>query len=283
MASKAINITKLEILYLPLCLNIHQNMTNQNLYNQILNAKKTGEKKFVVLIDPDKVRLGKINKVLEIAVESGVDYFFIGGSLVVNDMLDYVLKSMKEMCNIPMILFPGNSFQLSYKADGLLFLSLISGRNADLLIGKHVITAPFLKVSPLEIIPTGYMLIDGGIMTSVQYMSNTNPIPSNKDDIALCTAMAGEMLGLKQIYMDAGSGAKNPIPESMINTVSGGINIPLIVGGGIATPEKAAANARAGADVIVVGNAIEKDPQLIKEISIAVHEQSVSSKKEALQ
>ncbi|MBK8347418.1 MAG: geranylgeranylglyceryl/heptaprenylglyceryl phosphate synthase [Saprospiraceae bacterium] len=258
-------------------------MVNNNLYARFLEAKNTGGKKFVVLIDPDKVRLGKISKVLEMSVEAGVDYFFIGGSLVVNDMLDYVLKSMKEMCHIPMILFPGNSFQLSYKADGLLFLSLISGRNADLLIGKHVITAPFLKVSPLEIIPTGYMLIDGGIMTSVQYMSNTNPIPSNKDDIALCTAMAGEMLGLKQIYMDAGSGAKNPISESMINTVSGGINIPLIVGGGISTPEKAAANAKAGADVIVVGNAIEKDPMLIRDIAQAVHSQATQPKASAFQ
>lgn len=258
-------------------------MTNNGLYSQFLEAKQTGQKKFVVLIDPDKVRLGKISKVLETSVEAGVDFFFIGGSLVVNDMLDYVLKSMKEMCSIPMILFPGNSFQLSYKADGLLFLSLISGRNADLLIGKHVITAPFLKISPLEIISTGYMLVDGGVMTSVQYMSNTMPIPGNKDDIALCTAMAGELLGLKQIYMDAGSGAKNPISESMIQTVSSGINIPLIVGGGISTPEKAAANAKAGADVIVVGNAIEKDPELIKELAIAVHEQSTKQKTNILQ
>ena len=249
-------------------------MIANNLYNQFLEAKKTGAKKFVVLIDPDKVRLGKISKVLELSVEAGVDYFFIGGSLVVNDMLDYVLKSMKEMCHIPMILFPGNSHQLSYSADAILFLSLISGRNADLLIGKHVITAPFLKVSPLEIISTGYMLVDGGIMTSVQYMSNTSPIPANKDDIALCTAMAGEMLGLKQIYMDAGSGAKNPISESMIKTVSSAINIPLIIGGGISTPEKAAANAKAGADILVVGNAIEKDPQLIRDIAAAIHEQS---------
>ena len=258
-------------------------MITNTIYQQFLDAKNNGEKKFVVLIDPDKVRLGKIQKVLEMSVEAGVDYFFIGGSLVVNDMLDYVLKSMKEMCHIPMILFPGNSFQLSYKADGLLFLSLISGRNADLLIGKHVITAPFLKMSPLEIISTGYMLIDGGIMTSVQYMSNTSPIPANKEDIALCTAMAGELLGLKQIYMDAGSGAKNPISESMINTVSSAINIPLIVGGGISTPEKAAANAKAGADVIVVGNAIEKDPQLIIDISKAIHEQSSSKKSTQLQ
>ncbi|MBK8623899.1 MAG: geranylgeranylglyceryl/heptaprenylglyceryl phosphate synthase [Saprospiraceae bacterium] len=247
------------------------------IYTQLAEAKQLGQKKFAVLIDPDKVRLAKWQGVLENAIEAGVDYFFIGGSLVVNDMLDYVLKSLKEKCHIPMILFPGNSFQLSYKADAILFLSLISGRNADLLIGKHVITAPFLKVSPLEIISTGYMLIDGGVLTSVQYMSNTNPIPNTKDDIALCTAIAGEMLGLKMIYMDAGSGAKIPVPASMIEVVSGGISIPLIVGGGIKTPEKALENVRAGADVIVVGNAIEKDPGLITEMAAAIHSYSATS------
>jgi phosphoglycerol geranylgeranyltransferase len=246
-------------------------MMSKGIYDQFLSAKQNGEKKFVVLIDPDKMRLGKIQNVLDTAIDAGVDYFFIGGSLVVNDMLDFVLQSMKEKCSIPMILFPGNSFQLSYKADALLFLSLISGRNAELLIGKHVITAPFLKMSPLEIISTGYILIDGGIMTSVQYMSNTSPIPANKPDIAMCTAMAGEMLGLKQIYMDAGSGALNPIHTDMIEAVSSTISIPLIIGGGISTPEKAANNARAGADVIVVGNAIEKDPTIIRDLAQAVH------------
>ncbi len=250
---------------------------DKKLYTSFLEAKKSGKKKFVVLIDPDNMRLGKLEKVLELSKEAQVDYFFIGGSLVVNDMLDMVLANIKKATDIPMILFPGNSFQLSYKADGLLFLSLISGRNADLLIGKHVITAPFLKISPLEIMSTGYMLIDGGISTTVQYMSNTTPIPTDKDDIALCTAMAGEMLGLKMIYMDAGSGAQKPITTSMINAVSTAIEIPLIVGGGIKSPEKAHENVKAGADVIVVGNAIEKDPQLIIDIAAAVHEAEFSS------
>lgn len=245
---------------------------SHNLYSSILEAKQKGKKKFVVLIDPDNVRLGKLDKVLELSKSANVDYFFIGGSLVVNDMLDMVLENIKKETQIPTILFPGNSFQLSYKADGLLFLSLISGRNADLLIGKHVITAPFLKISPLEIMSTGYMLVDGGISTTVQYMSNTTPIPANKDDIALCTAMAGELLGLKMIYMDAGSGAANPISTSMIDAVSSAIDIPLIVGGGIRTPEKAYENVKAGADVIVVGDAIEKDPQLIIDMAAAVHE-----------
>jgi putative glycerol-1-phosphate prenyltransferase len=241
------------------------------IYENLQEAKKNGEKKFVVLIDPDKVRLDNIQKVLELSVKAKVDYFFIGGSLIVNNMLDQCLESIREQCHIPMILFPGNSFQLSYRADAILFLSLISGRNAELLIGNHVIAAPYLKLSPLEVLSTGYMLVDGGRPTTVSYMSNTNPIPAAKDDIAVCTAMAGEMLGLKLMYMDAGSGAKNPISESMIESVSGAISCPLIVGGGIRTPEKALANIKAGADVVVVGNAIEKDPNLVLEIADAVH------------
>lgn len=242
-----------------------------NILEDFQQAKASGQKKFVVLIDPDKVRLGNMDQVLDNAVRARVDYFFIGGSLIVNNMLDQCLLAIKERSRIPMILFPGNSFQLSWKADAILFLSLISGRNADLLIGNHVIAAPYLKLSPLEILPTGYMLVDGGAATSVLYMSNTRPIPAHKEDIAVCTAMAGEMLGLRMLYMDAGSGAPAPISENLIESVSGAISIPLIVGGGIRTPEKAAANARAGANVIVVGNSIEKDPGLVLEMAEAVH------------
>ena len=238
---------------------------------QLELAKLKGHKKLVVLIDPDKVRLGNMNNVLDNAVKAKVDYFFIGGSLIVNNQLDQCLLTVKERCHIPMILFPGSSLQLSWKADAILFLSLISGRNPDLLIGNHVIAAPYLKLSPLEVMPTGYMLIDGGADTSVLYMSNTRPIPTHKEDIAVCTAMAGEMLGLRLIYMDAGSGAKIPISEEIIGSVSGAVSVPLVVGGGIRTPEKAAANAKAGADVIVVGNAIEKDPNLVLEMAEAVH------------
>lgn len=244
---------------------------NKDLYTAMSVGRAEGKKKMAVLIDPDKVRMSNIKEVLELATESNVDYFFIGGSLIVNNMLDQCLETIKKACDIPMILFPGNSFQLSYKADGILFLSLISGRNAELLIGKHVITAPYLKMSPLEILPTGYMLIDGGVPTTVSYVSNTQPIPATKDDVAMCTALAGQMLGLKLMYMDAGSGAKNPISESMISAVSQTIDVPLIVGGGIRTAEKAYLNAKAGADIIVVGNAIEKDPVLVKEMAAAIH------------
>jgi putative glycerol-1-phosphate prenyltransferase len=152
-----------------------------------------------------------------------------------------------------------------------LYLSLISGRNAELLIGQHVVSAPVVKQSGLEIIPTGYMVVDGGAPTTVSYISNASPIPSDKNEIAMCTAMAGEMLGMKLIYMDSGSGAKKPITETMIEKVAQSISIPLIIGGGIIEPEKAYLNCKAGADVIVVGNAIEKDASLIKEMSAAVH------------
>lgn len=241
------------------------------IYSDLAEGKKQGKKKFAVLLDPDKMRLKQFDKTLQLAIDSKVDYFFIGGSLIVSDMLDKTLESIKKACDIPMILFPGNSFQLSYKADALLFLSLISGRNAELLIGKHVVVAPYLKLSPLEIMPTGYMLIDGGVPTTVTYMSNSSPIPSNKPDIAASTALAGQLLGLKVIFMDAGSGAQNPINVDMIQAVSNTIDIPLIIGGGIKTPEKAHADSKAGADLIVVGDQIEKDPNLLPELADAIH------------
>ncbi len=242
-----------------------------SLYHSIVDAKANGEKKFAMLIDPDKVQLNNLHVIVEKAVKAHVDYFFVGGSLMVNSQLDECLSQIKQCCSIPLILFPGDSYQLSYKADAILFLSLISGRNAELLIGKHVISAPYLKLSPLEVLSCGYMLIDGGVPTTVSYMSNTRPIPSDKDDIAVCTAIAGEMLGLKLMYLDAGSGASKPVSSSMIESVSGAVPIPLIVGGGIKTPEKALENLKAGADIIVVGNAIENNNYLIEEIADAVH------------
>ncbi|RMF23118.1 MAG: geranylgeranylglyceryl/heptaprenylglyceryl phosphate synthase [Bacteroidetes bacterium] len=245
-------------------------MTDASILKQLELAKAQGRKKLAVLIDPDKVRLQNMQRLLELSVEVGVNYFFIGGSLIVNNMLDRVLEEIKERCHIPMILFPGNTFQLSYRADAILFLSLISGRNADLLIGNHVIAAPYLRLSPLEVLPTGYVLIDGGKQTTVSYMSNTRPIPADKEDIAVCTAMAGEMLGLRLMYLDAGSGAHTPVSEAMIASVAGAISIPLIVGGGIRSPEKVQADLAAGADLVVVGNALESDPELLREMAAVV-------------
>ncbi len=241
------------------------------IYDTIYKGKIGAKKAFAVLIDPDKLDDSTLLKTIEIAIQSNVDYFFVGGSLVVTDTLDKVVTTIKNKSSIPVILFPGSPDQITPKADALLYLSLISGRNPELLIGQHVISAPFVKQSGLEIIPVGYMLVDGGTPTTVSYISNTNPIPANKNDIASCTAMAGEMLGLKLIYMDAGSGAKQAITTSMIQQVAKYIHIPLIIGGGITTAEKAKENCLAGADIIVVGNAVEKDPALIKDIAAAIH------------
>lgn len=231
----------------------------------------TSKKKFVVLIDPDKPTDNEIIDIVEKSKKVGVDFFFVGGSLLTTDSLDNCIKLIKKHCDIPVLIFPGNSLQISKWCDGFLLLSLISGRNSEMLIGRHVIAAPYLKLYGNEIIPTGYMLIDGGSQTSVSYMSNTTPIPHDKDDIAMCTALAGEMLGLKIIYMDAGSGAKIPVSAEMISKVRQTIEIPLIVGGGINTPEKAAAAVKAGADIVVVGNALEKSIDKLQEFADAVH------------
>ncbi len=246
-----------------------------NVYASLVERKQSGRKSFVVLIDPDKVDSSSLSSLLKKATASQVDYLFVGGSLVVSDHLDDCIRQIKQECAIPVILFPGSPSQLSRHADALLYLSLISGRNPELLIGQHVISAPFVKKSGLEIISTGYMVIDGGAPTTVSYISGAAPIPADKAEIALCTAMAGEMLGKKLIYMDAGSGAKKPITEEMISMVARNIDIPLVIGGGIRDAEKAYLNCRAGADVIVVGNAIEKEPSLLEEIAAAVHGVSV--------
>jgi putative glycerol-1-phosphate prenyltransferase len=234
--------------------------------------KKTSEglKQLAILIDPDKTDDRRLEQIAEMAAASGVDYFFVGGSLLINNRMDECIRILKQTGNIPVILFPGNTLQMSWKADAILFLSLISGRNAEMLIGRHVVAAPYLKLSPLEVIPTGYMLIESGRPTAVSYMSNSDPIPSDKDDIAMCTAMAGEMLGLQLIFMDAGSGALNPVSQQMISQVKQSIGVPLVLGGGIRTPESAAAAAAAGADLLVIGNAVEKDPYLIQSISRAL-------------
>lgn len=240
-------------------------------YQSILNNKTNRKKCFAILIDPDKVSTTSLTPVIDISCEAKADYFLVGGSLVISDHLDECIIKIKKQSDIPIILFPGSPSQLSKYADALLYLSLISGRNAELLIGQHVISAPFVRKSGLEIIPTGYMVVDGGAPTTVSYISNASPIPADKSDIALCTAMAGEMLGKKIIYMDAGSGAKKPVNEEMIAAVAENISVPLVVGGGIRDAEQAYLSCKAGADMIVVGNAIEKDPTLIKEIAAAVH------------
>ena len=234
-----------------------------SLYSSISENKK----KFAVLVDPDKYNYRLLIDLVRLARESMVNYFFVGGSLIHSGNISETIRIIKENSNIPVIIFPGDELQIDNQADAILLLSLISGRNPDLLIGKHVVAAPHLKKSGLEILPTGYMLIDSGKSTTALYMSNSMPIPHDKDGIAASTAMAGEMLGLKLIYMDGGSGASFSVSSSMIESVKQNISIPLIVGGGIRTPELAAEKFKAGADIIVVGNAIESDQSLLTRIA----------------
>ena len=243
-----------------------------NIYKHIIDCKKENKKLFSILIDPDKQTKESLLQIIEKAKSANVDLFFVGGSLLTNNSLDFCISIIKQNCKIPVLLFPGNAMQVNNKADGILFLSLISGRNPEMLIGNHVITAPILKKSNIEVLSTGYMIIDSGKATSVSYMSNTTPIPHDKDDIAVCTAIAGEMLGLKMIYMDGGSGAINTVSEKMIASVVKNINAPLIIGGGIKSAKQAKEKCKAGADIIVVGNAIEKENELIKEIANEIHD-----------
>jgi phosphoglycerol geranylgeranyltransferase len=225
-----------------------------------------GKKKFAPLIDPDKFTAAGIKKVASFAEKAGAAFIFYGGSLVTKNRSAEFIRILKENCSVPVILFPGNQYQVMEGADGILLLSLISGRNPDLLIGNHVIAAPVLKESGLEILPTGYMLVDGGRPTAVSYISNTTPIPHDKDEIAGCTALAGEMLGMKLVYLDCGSGAQKPVSSSMIRLLRKTISVPLIVGGGIKTVNQVKEAWKAGADIVVVGNAVEKDPGLILQI-----------------
>ncbi len=241
------------------------------IYQAMQAAKAAGKKQLAVLVDPDKAAPAHLEQLLELAMRSRVDYFFVGGSLVMRDTLDDCLEFLKSNSNIPCILFPGSVLQISPKADAILLLSLISGRNPELLIGQHVVAAPYLRASGLEVISTSYMLVDGGAPTTVSYISDTSPIPADKNDIAACTAMAGEMLGHKITYLDAGSGAKQPVSERMIAEIAKTVESPIVVGGGIRTPERAQANVKAGADVVVVGNLLEKDPSLMLEMAEAVH------------
>jgi geranylgeranylglyceryl phosphate synthase family protein len=225
------------------------------------------QKSLAILLDPDKLDKRSLEVCIIGIIEAKVDLVFVGGSLVSSDHFRWILATLKVSLKIPVILFPGHVSHIYPEADGILLLSLVSGRNPEYLIGQHVIAAPALKRSGLAIIPTAYLLVDGGKATTVSYMSNTTPIPADKPDLAVATAMAGEMLGLQLCYLDAGSGAQDPVSVPMIFAVSKNIDLPLIVGGGINTLEKARAAWLAGADIIVVGNAVESDPGFIKKLA----------------
>lgn len=248
-------------------------MNQGDILRELIEKKERGIKSFAVLIDPDKINeFGDVVKLVNLCATHKVDYIFVGGSLIVNDNFKTVISAVKSISSIPTIIFPGNSMQIDPSADAILFLSLISGRNPEMLIGQHVHSAPIIKRSKLEVIPTGYMLINSGKQTSASYMSNTTPIPGNKPVIASSTALAGEMLGLQLIYLDGGSGAEEPISESIIKEVENNIDIPLIVGGGLNTIERVTQALNSGADLIVVGTAIEKDQNFLVDVSMKISE-----------
>jgi putative glycerol-1-phosphate prenyltransferase len=251
-------------------------MSERKILSGLRTARKNSIKKFAILLDPDEPNLRHLEQTLALADQNLVDYILIGGSLLTDDRLTECIIQAKEQTDIPVILFPGNNMQISKEADAILFLSLISGRNPEYLIGQQVKAAPIVKRARLEVISTAYLLIDGGATTSAQYMSNSMPIPNNKPEIVACTALAGEMLGFNCIYLDAGSGAEISISNNIIHKVRREISLPLIVGGGIRQSETAYDMARAGADVVVVGNAIEKDPSLMLEMASAVKDAEIS-------
>ena len=226
-------------------------------YDYIEERRQRGDKMFVVLIDPDKFSESMLDKLSSLLSVRRADMIFVGGSLVMSDIGE-VVKMLKSRFDTPVVLFPGSAQQFTEEADALLFLSLITGRNAEYLIGQHVMSSVRIKRSGVEVIPTGYMLVEGGVMTSVEYISGTQPLPRSKDDIAVATAVAGELLGLKMLYLEAGSGAKECVPESMIRAVRSSVGLPIIVGGGLRSIEDIDKAYSAGADIVVVGTAIEK-------------------------
>lgn len=242
-------------------------------YKNIVDAAQNGQKLLAVLLDPDELLdEASMHEKLGIINASGVDLIFYGGSQISGTNFEHTLSLIKANCTIPVILFPGSALQVSSLADAILFTSLISGRNPEYLFGQQVLAAPKVKSAGIEVIPTGYMLVDSGQPTTASYVSNTAPLPHNKPQIAATTALAGEMLGLKLMYLDGGSGAKYAITSKMIAAVKQQITVPLVVGGGINTPEALLERYRAGADIAVVGTAAEKDPFILRDMAMAIKE-----------
>ena len=237
-----------------------------NIYQNILHAKQANKKLLAVLIDPEKIDSKNIASFFEKVHQSIATHIFVGGSTDVNNQTDYVVTAIKKVTHLPIILFPGDVNQITNKADGILFLSLISGRNPEYLIEQHIKAAPILKNSNLEVLPTGYILIDGQKETATQKVSNTKPIAQNNSELIINTALAGQFSGKKLIYLEAGSGANVPVEASIISLVKGNVNIPLIVGGGIRSKKQLDITFKAGADLVVIGTAFENDESFFNQI-----------------
>lgn len=231
----------------------------KKLYQELLNNKTNHKKSLAILLDPDKIVWETLSPLILKIKQSPATHIFIGGSHVESQILDDLIIRLKENLDLPIILFPGNPSQISAQADGILFLSLISGRNPDYLIEHQINAVPILNQMNLEVISTGYILIDSGTETAVQRVSNTKPLGRNNIDYVVQTAQAGEMLGNKLIYLEAGSGAKQAVPSEMISKVAQNIEIPLLVGGGIIDLQGIQKAYDSGADLVVIGTAFEKD------------------------
>jgi len=244
------------------------------IFERLLQIKESKGAGYFVLIDPDKWRTEQLSDVAIRASEDGADAILVGGSLLMSSSFDALIRLLKQKIDIPLIIFPGSQTQVSKYADALFFLSLISGRNPAFLIGEQVKAAPVIKALGIEAISVGYMLIESGNTTSAEFMSNTRPVPRNKTDIAKATALAAEYFGMRMVYLEAGSGAKQSVPEDMIREVRDYISCPLIVGGGIRTPEEAHRKVQAGASFVVTGNILENKNKLnlIKEFAAAIHQ-----------
>ncbi|MEJ5261827.1 MAG: geranylgeranylglyceryl/heptaprenylglyceryl phosphate synthase [Ignavibacterium sp.] len=243
------------------------------IYNHLLNTIKHKGAAYLILLDPDKLSEDKIPVFLKHCEKSGVDGFLVGGSLMVNGNFELFLSKIKSITHLPVIIFPGSITQVSSNADAILFLSVVSGRNPEHLIGKHVLAAPSIKKSGIEPISTAYILVESGTTTTAVYMSGSLPIPRNKPEIAAATALASEYLGMKLIYLEAGSGADKSVPDEMVKAVSEQCSIPIIVGGGIRDSATARKKVESGASIVVTGNFFEDENNwdLIKEFSNAIH------------
>lgn len=242
-------------------------------FQKLLDIRKNRGAGYLILIDPDKIDHAKLPSFVREATEAGADGFLVGGSLLLSNEVDKLIQLIKSNTSLPVVIFPGSLFQISAAADAILFLLLISGRNPDHLIGNQVVASPIIKRLGLEAISTGYMLIESGKTTSAEFMSNTKPIPHNKPDIAVAHALAAEFIGMKLLYLDAGSGADVPVPDEMISRIAKHCSLPMIVGGGIRTPEAAREKVKAGASFIVTGTVIEQNSHhsLVREFAEAVH------------
>ncbi len=246
---------------------------NNKIYNYLLEVIRRKKAGFFCLIDSDKQDLQQSAELAKDCEKSGADAIFVGGSIMLKNDFDSTVIAIKKQIKIPIIIFPGIFSLGSPHADAILFMSLLSSRNPQLLIGEQVRAAPLIKKLQVETIPTGYLIIESGSLTSVQYMSNSTPIPRDKNDIAIAHILAAQYLGMKIVFMDAGSGAKMSIPVNMIDAVKKNMDIPLIVGGGIKTPDDARKKVNAGADFVVIGHAFEKNPDknLIQNFADAIH------------